>query len=68
MVPEVGDQEVDMAACHLPGENGQFPLHRNLAQSFADPEASGPTRTGFRYFETQTRWTWRSCLLCAPLR
>ncbi len=27
----VGDQEVDMVACHLPGENGQFMFHRNLA-------------------------------------
>ncbi len=31
LVGAVGDQEVDMVACHLPGENGQFMFHRNLA-------------------------------------
>ena len=34
----VGNQQVDMVACHLAGDNGQLPLHRNLAEQVADAE------------------------------
>lgn len=51
LVRTVGDQEVDLVACHLPGENGQFMFHRNLAEEIADPEGDRPhedRRAGLR--------------------
>jgi hypothetical protein len=38
----VGNQEVDMVACHLAGDNSQFPFHCNLAEQVADAEGHRP--------------------------
>ena len=38
LVRAVGDQEVDMVACHLPRDDVEFPFHRYLAEQVADPE------------------------------
>ncbi len=46
LVRAVGDQEVDMVACHLPGENRQFMFHRNLAEEVADPDGHRPHEDG----------------------
>jgi len=34
----VANQKVDMVACHLPRDDGQFPFHRDFAQEIAYPE------------------------------
>ncbi len=38
----VGNQEVDMVACHLPGDNGQFTFHRDFPEEVAHPEGHRP--------------------------
>ena len=38
----VAKQEVDMVACHLPRDNGQFPFHRDFAQEVAHAEGHRP--------------------------
>lgn len=38
LVRAVGNQQVDMVACYLAGEDGQFPFHRDLAEQVAHPE------------------------------
>jgi len=34
----VGDQKLDMVACHLPGENRRFMSHRDLPEQIAEAE------------------------------
>ena len=47
LVRAVGDQEVDMVACDLPGDDVEFTLHRYLAEKVADPEGDRPDEDRF---------------------
>ena len=38
LVRAVGEQEVDMVACHLPRDDGEFMFHRDFAEQVAHPE------------------------------
>ena len=42
LVRAVGDQEVDMVACHLPRDHGQFPFHRDFPHQVVDAEGHWP--------------------------
>ena len=47
LVRAVGDQEVDMVACHLPRDDVQFTLHGNFPQEVADAEGDRPHKDRF---------------------